>query len=121
MSHFTDNLLVFGRLLRAVGLDVHAGAQQHALDLPHALRRDEALALGHQHARAAHLAQHLAAADGVDPERRARHRGRSGRELGQRQAGDREHGDAAGDVEDAATAELLGAFGAGDVHRATLL
>ena len=100
----------------AVGGDVGAGPQHDLHDLAGVLGGDPLLALGHQRALAAHLAQHLAAFDGVDPEGAALDRGSGGLEPGERQAAGAEDDDCHRSPKDAAAAELLCAFGAGDVH-----
>ena len=52
------------------------GSNEHALDPPGRDGRNELNPLGLERARAAHLAHHLAATNGIDPERSALDRGR---------------------------------------------
>ena len=85
-------------------------------DLPLVSGGDPLDALGHQRALAAHLADHLAAMDGVDPEGGGVHRRRCRLEASERQGADGESGDAGTAPDEAAAADLLSAFGTGDIH-----
>ena len=74
-----------------VGLDLGAGKQHEPLDPALGLGGDPADLLGHQGAEAAHLSQHLAALDRVDPDRGPLDAGRGGLEAREAE-GDEQNG-----------------------------